>query len=83
LALWFASERNITSNSDIDIAIAFKNFNFSDIDRKLRSQEIVLILSAQLNISDNRLPIVDINNVPVYMALNIVEYGQVLLFEIK
>jgi len=65
------------SNSDIDIAIAFKSFNITDIDRKLRPQELSLILSAQLNLSDNKLSIVDINNVPVYLAFNIVEYGRV------
>jgi len=66
------------SNSDIDIAIAFKNFDLTDIDRKLRPQELSLILSAQLNLSDDKLSIVDINNVPVYLAFNIVEYGRVI-----
>jgi len=66
------------SNSDIDIALAFKNFELTDIDRKLRPQELALILSAQLNLSDNKLSIVDINNVPVYLAFNVVEYGRVI-----
>lgn len=65
------------SNSDIDIAIAFKNFHLTDIDRKLRPQKLSLILCAQLNISDDKLSIVDINNVPVYLSFNIVEYGRV------
>ncbi len=64
--------------SDIDIAIAFKNFKSSDIDRKLRPQELSLILSEQLNLADGKLSIVDINNIPVYLAFNIVEYGQVI-----
>ncbi len=66
------------SHSDIDIAIAFKNFNLTDLDRKLRPQELSLILSAQLNLPDGKLSIVDINNVPVYLAFNIVEYGKVI-----
>jgi len=66
------------SNSDIDIAIAFKNFDLTDIDRKVRPQELSLILCSQLNISDNKLSIVDINNVPVYLSFNIVEYGGVI-----
>lgn len=66
------------SQSDIDIAIAFKNFNLTDLERKLRPQELSLILSAQLNLPDGKLSIVDINNVPVYLAFNIVEYGKVI-----
>jgi len=33
------------SNSDIDIAITFKNFDLTDTDRKVRPQELALILS--------------------------------------
>ncbi len=69
--------------SDIDIAIAFKNFKCSDIDRKLRPQELSLILSEQLNLTDGKLSIVDINNIPVYLAFNIVEYGQVIYVKNK
>ena len=66
------------SQSDIDIAVAFKNFNLTDIDRKLRPQELSLIWSEQINLPDGKLSIVDINNVPVYLAFNIVEYGEVM-----
>lgn len=65
-------------HSDMDIAIAFKNFNLSDVDRKLRPQELSLIWSDELNLPDGKLSIVDINNVPVYLAFNVVEYGKVL-----
>ena len=66
------------SQSDIDIAIAFKDFGLSALDRKLRPQEFMLILADQLNLSDDKLSIVDINNVPVYLSFNIVEYGKVI-----
>ena len=65
-------------HSDIDIAIAFKNFKLSDLDSKLRPQELSLIWSDELNLPDGKLSIVDINNVPVYLAFNIVEYGKVI-----
>lgn len=64
--------------SDIDIAIAFKNFNLTDINRKIRPQEYTLIWAAKLNLPDNKLSIIDINNVPVYLAFNVVEYGKVI-----
>lgn len=66
------------SQSDIDLAIAFKNFNLSELDRKLRPQELSLIWSEQLNLPDGKLSIIDINTVPVYLALNVVEYGRVI-----
>ncbi len=66
------------SQSDIDLAIAFKNFNLSELDKKLRPQELTLILSEQLNLPDGKLSIIDINTVPVYLALNVVEYGRVI-----
>jgi predicted nucleotidyltransferase len=66
------------SESDIDLAIAFKNFNLSELDRKLRPQELSLICSQQLNLPDGKLSIIDINNVPVYLAFNVIEYGKVV-----
>ena len=66
------------SQSDIDLAIAFKNFNLSELDRKLRPQELSLIWSEQLNLPDGKLSIIDINTVPVYLAFNVVEYGRVI-----
>jgi predicted nucleotidyltransferase len=66
------------SQSDIDLAIAFKNFNLSELDKKLRPQELTLILSEQLNLPDGTLSIIDINTVPVYLAINVVEYGRVI-----
>lgn len=66
------------SESDIDLAIAFKNFSLSELDRKLRPQEFSLIWSEQLNLQDGKLSIIDINSVPVYLAFNVVEYGQAI-----
>ncbi len=66
------------SQSDIDLAIAFKNFNLSELDKKLRPQELSLILSEQLNLPDGKLSIIDINTVPTNLALNVVEYGRVI-----
>jgi len=64
--------------SDIDIAIAFKQFNLTDLDKKLRPQEYALVWGGQLDLPDNKLSIIDINNVPVYLAFNVVEYGNVI-----
>jgi len=66
------------SQSDIDLAVAFKNFNLTELDKKLRPQELSLIWTAQLNLPENKISIVDINNIPVYLAFNVIEYGKVL-----
>jgi len=42
------------NNSYIGIAITFKNFDLTDIERKLRPQVLSLIFSAQLNLADDR-----------------------------
>lgn len=79
--MWlYGSQAKGTSHeqSDIDLAIAFKNFNLSELDRKLRPQELALIWSEQLNLAEGKLSIIDINAVPVYLSFNAVEYGKVL-----
>ncbi len=65
--MWlYGSQAKGTSHaqSDIDLAIAFKDFSLSELDRKLRPQEVSLIWSDQLNFADGKLSVVDINNIP-------------------
>lgn len=84
--LWlYGSQAKGTSHaySDIDLAIAFKRFNLSELDRKLRPQELNLIWSEQLNLPEGKLSIIDINTVPVYLSFNVVEYGKVLYSQNK
>ena len=77
--MWlYGSQAKGTAHEHSDIAIAFKNFNLSDLDRKLRPHELTLIWSDQLNLPEGKLSIVDINTIPVYLAFNVVEYGRVI-----
>lgn len=69
---------NAHANSDIDIAIAFKNFDLNEFDKKLRPEEYALLWSNALNIEEHKLSIVDINTIPMYLAFNVIEYGQVI-----
>ena len=64
--------------SDYDIAIAFKNFKLSDIERYLRPNELALEWSAILKLPEKMLSIVDINQSPSYLNYNIIEQGIVL-----
>jgi len=56
-------------NSDIDIAIAFKDFSLTDWQRKLRPEEYALLWAAELNLADAKLSIVDINTIPTYFSV--------------
>lgn len=62
-------------HSDIDLAIAFKNFELSSFDKRLRPKELELEISNALSINEQLISIVDINLIPSYLAFNIVEYG--------
>jgi predicted nucleotidyltransferase len=62
-------------HSDFALAIAFKNFNLSMIDRYLRPNELAMDWSVELGIKEELMSIVDINQAPIYLAFNIVEYG--------
>lgn len=66
------------ANSDYDLAVAFKNFQLSDFDKYLRPNELALEWAEQLGISTEKLSIIDINQAPVYLAYNVVEYGRII-----
>jgi len=64
--------------SDFDLAIAFKDFDLSPTNAMLRPNELAMDWALALGISENILSIVDINRCPVYLAFNVVEFGQVV-----
>ncbi len=66
------------SESDYDLAIAFKNFKLSHFDKYLRPNELALDWASQLDLTTEKLSIIDINQVPIYLAYNVVEYGKVI-----
>lgn len=65
-------------HSDFDIALAFKNFKLSSLDKFLRPNELALDWANVLGISSSMLSLVDINLVPIYLAFNIVNDGNVI-----
>jgi predicted nucleotidyltransferase len=66
-------------DSDFDIAIAFNNFTLSQFDKAIRPQEYALQWNSELNSPEKTISVVDINTIPSYLAVNVVEYGNVLL----
>ncbi len=80
--LWLYGSRakgTAKADSDYDIAIAFKNFDLSRIDKTLRPQMLAIAWQTPLNLAENMISIVDINRCPLYLAINIINEGQVLV----
>jgi len=77
VAWLYGSRANNTfsAHSDFDLAIAFRTFNLSPTDRFLRPNELAMEWGIKLDLSPEQLSIVDINQVPAYLAFNIVEFG--------
>lgn len=82
--VWLYGSRangNAHSESDYDLAIAFNNFQLSDFDKYTRPHELALDWSERLKVATNKISIVDINQVPIYLAYNIVDSGMILYQE--
>ena len=80
-AVWLYGSRskgNAQSHSDYDIAIAFKNFELNSLDRYLRPNELAIDWYPVLGLPSDKLSIVDINLVPIYLAYNIIESGELV-----
>lgn len=72
------AKKSALAHSDYDLAIAFSQHNISVLDKKLRPNELALDWAEILDIEHDKLSIVDINSIPVYLAFNVIEYGQVI-----
>ncbi|MFV0574457.1 MAG: type VII toxin-antitoxin system MntA family adenylyltransferase antitoxin [Vibrio sp.] len=66
------------AHSDYDLAIAFKDFSLSDFEKRIRPNQLALELSSSLGIPSEKLSIVDINQVPIYLSYSIVEHGKII-----
>lgn len=79
--VWLYGSRatgDASEHSDFDIAIAFNNFNLSNIEKYLRPNELAIDWASTLDLPADKISIVDINQAPAYLAYNIVEYGNVI-----
>jgi predicted nucleotidyltransferase len=79
--LWLYGSRANNSyheNSDYDLAIAFNNFLDNPLETQLRPHSLALLWQSSLQLSENSLSIVDINQIPIALAYEIIEYNKVL-----
>jgi len=79
--VWIYGSRAVGTqkvHSDYDIAVAFKNFSLSSLDKYLRPNTLAIEWCQETGLSSEQLSVVDINQAPVYLAFNVVEYGKVI-----
>lgn len=80
--LWLYGSRakgNSHKNSDYDLAIAFKDFLTDDWAAQLRPQTLAIDWALSLNLSTEQLSIVDISQIPIPLAWEVIHDGKVLL----
>ncbi|WP_248291002.1 nucleotidyltransferase domain-containing protein [Pseudoalteromonas arctica] len=75
MVIWLPRQRHGATPCDIDLAIAFKNFELSSFDKRLRPKELELEISNALSLHEQLISIL----IPSYLAFNVVEYGYAIL----
>lgn len=80
-AIWLYGSRahgRARQDSDYDLAIAFQNFSLEPLVRYTRPHTLALDWACALNLPERMLSIVDINQVPIYLAYQIIDTGQLI-----
>jgi uncharacterized protein len=68
-----------TINSDYDLAVAFKSFiKNNPLENRLRPECLTLDWQQALGLHDFQLSIIDINQVPILLAWQVIKANQVL-----
>ncbi len=79
--MWLYGSRANNSfheKSDYDLAIAFNNFLTDPLEKRLRPEMLALEWQSVLKLDEYTLSIVDINQVPIVLAYEIIQYDKVL-----
>lgn len=80
-AVWLYGSRaqgRARQDSDYDLAIAFNNFSLNALARYVRPQMLALDWALALHLPEQQMSLVDINQVPIYLAYQIIDTGQLI-----
>lgn len=80
-AVWLYGSRaqgRARQDSDYDLAIAFNNFSLDALARYVRPQMLALDWALALHLPEQQMSLVDINQVPIYLAYQIIDTGQLI-----
>lgn len=72
------ADNTFHEKSDYDLAIAFTNFLTNPLDKRARPEMLALEWQSLLKLDEHTLSIVDINQVPIVLAYEIIQYNNVL-----
>ncbi|MDD5753469.1 MAG: nucleotidyltransferase domain-containing protein, partial [Methylococcales bacterium] len=72
------ADNTFHENSDYDVAIAFNRFLTDPLEKRLRPEILVLEWQSLLKLNEYTISIVDINQVPIVLAYEIIQYNNVL-----
>lgn len=72
------ADNTFHEKSDYDLAIAFTHFLTDPFDKRLRPEILALEWQSLLKLDEHTLSIVDINQVPIVLAYEIIQYNKVL-----
>jgi predicted nucleotidyltransferase len=79
--LWLYGSRadgTYHANSDYDVAIAFNYFLKNPLEIRLRPEMLALEWQSKLHLAERSLSLVDINQIPIALAYEIIQYDKVL-----
>ncbi|KJR16060.1 hypothetical protein BOO91_19330 [Vibrio navarrensis] len=80
-AIWLYGSRaqdRARRDSDYDLAIAFHDFSLDPLARYARPHSLALDWAAALQLPEQQVSLVDINQIPIYLAYQIIETGQLI-----
>lgn len=64
--------------SDFDLAVAFNDHSLSALALRTRPECLAIEWAEHLHLPLNKLSIVDINRIPIALAFNVIEYGELI-----
>jgi predicted nucleotidyltransferase len=64
------------SNSDFDLAVAFKSFPTDAQEERLQPELLAQSWADILGLEDKFISVVDINHIPIQLAMSIIEFGR-------
>jgi predicted nucleotidyltransferase len=79
--LWlYGSRAKGTANaeSDYDLAVAFNHYPEDAWQQRLQPENLAYEWANEMNVDSNKISVIDINHVPIQLAMAVIEHGQAI-----
>jgi len=80
--LWLYGSRakgNASQASDYDLAVAFKSFPEDKWQQRILPESLAIDWAEKLGVDANLVSVVDINHIPIQLAMSVIEHGEALI----